>query len=234
MSETNIRILVVDDEASITELIRYNLKKEGYEVDVAADGATALSLATSANYDLIIMDVMLPNLDGYEVVRRLRSTSSVPVLFLSARDTELDKVVGLEIGGDDYLAKPFGMRELLARVKALLRRATAPEIVGDDFNEIIEASGITLDEGTHMATGLHGTIDLTPREFELLASLMRHGGKVLSRDQLLREAWGWEYLVDTKTVDTHVKRLRDKLAASQIDPSLVETVRGYGYRFRLT
>jgi two-component system response regulator RegX3 len=235
MSDTIIRILVVDDEASITEFVRYNLRKEGYEVDVAADGNTALSMATANGYDLVIMDVMLPNLDGYEVVRRLRTTSSVPVLFLSARDTELDKVVGLEIGGDDYLAKPFGVRELLARVKALLRRASTQETnaASNDFDEVIEVSGITLDEGTHCASGAHGPIDLTPREFELLASLMRHAGKVLSRDQLLRDAWGWEYLVETKTVDTHVKRLRDKLAASQIDPSLVETVRGYGYRFRL-
>ncbi|MCL2150840.1 MAG: response regulator transcription factor [Coriobacteriia bacterium] len=235
MSENSIHILVVDDESSITEFVRYNLKKEGYEVDVAADGATALSMAISANYDLIVLDVMLPNLDGYEVVRRLRATSSVPVLFLSARDTELDKVVGLEIGGDDYLAKPFGVRELLARVKALLRRSASTEASGSEsFDEVIEASGITLDEGTHMAIGDHGPIDLTPREFELLASLMRHAGKVLSRDQLLRDAWGWEYLVETKTVDTHVKRLRDKLSAAQIDPSLVETVRGYGYRFRMT
>lgn len=234
MSDNSIRILVVDDESSITEFVRYNLKKEGYEVDVAADGAAALAMATSASYDLIVLDVMLPNLDGYEVVRRLRATSSVPVLFLSARDTELDKVVGLEIGGDDYLAKPFGVRELLARVKALLRRAANAEATGEEFNEIIEASGITLDEGTHVAAGAHGPIDLTPREFELLAALMRNAGKVLSRDQLLRDAWGWEYLVETKTVDTHVKRLRDKLSASQIDPSLVETVRGYGYRFRLT
>jgi two-component system response regulator RegX3 len=234
MSDNSIRILVVDDESSITEFVRYNLKKEGYEVEVAADGATALAMATSEGYDLIVLDVMLPNLDGYEVVRRLRATSSVPVLFLSARDTELDKVVGLEIGGDDYLAKPFGVRELLARVKALLRRATNVETQSEELSEVIEASGITLDEGTHMAVGAHGQIDLTPREFELLASLMRNAGKVLSRDQLLRDAWGWEYLVETKTVDTHVKRLRDKLSASQIDPALVETVRGYGYRFKLT
>jgi two-component system response regulator RegX3 len=233
MNETMIRVLVVDDESSITEFVRYNLKKEGYEVDVAADGATALSMATSSDYDLIVLDVMLPNLDGYEVVRRLRATSSVPVLFLSARDTELDKVVGLEIGGDDYLAKPFGVRELLARVKALLRRATSTEAQDQEFDDVIEASGITLDESTHMAQGAYGPIDLTPREFELLASLMRNAGKVLSRDQLLRDAWGWEYLVETKTVDTHVKRLRDKLSASQIDPALVETVRGYGYRFKV-
>jgi two-component system response regulator RegX3 len=233
LSETAARILVVDDEASITEFVSYNLRKEGYSVDVAANGDDALELAHNNPFDLVVLDVMLPGMDGYEVCRRLRADSSVPVLFLSARDTELDKVVGLEIGGDDYLAKPFGVRELQARVKALLRRAPSgvrePGVAG----EKIELAGITLDEGAHVAETAERPIDLTPREFELLACLMRHGGKVLSRDQLLKEAWGWEYLVETKTVDTHVKRLRDKLEAAGVDPSLVETVRGYGYRFRV-
>jgi two-component system response regulator RegX3 len=235
MSDTPARILVVDDEPSITEFVSYNLKKEGYDVTTAPDGATAVALVQSTPFDLIILDVMLPNMDGYEVVRRIRTTSSVPVLFLSARDTELDKVVGLEIGGDDYLAKPFGVRELIARAKALLRRSSQQEasLSAADYDEVIEASGITLDEGTHVASGAHGPIDLTPREFELLAALMRHAGKVLSRDQLLHDAWGWEYLVETKTVDTHVKRLRDKLEAASVDPGLIETVRGYGYRFKV-
>ncbi|MDR2196938.1 MAG: response regulator transcription factor [Coriobacteriales bacterium] len=235
MSDTPARILVVDDEPSITEFVSYNLKKEGYEVQTAPDGATAVSLVQSEPFDLIILDVMLPNMDGYEVVRRIRATSSVPVLFLSARGTELDKVVGLEIGGDDYLAKPFGVRELIARAKALLRRSSQQDSPGNAaaYDEAIEASGVTLDEATHVASGANGPIDLTPREFELLAALMRHAGKVLSRDQLLHDAWGWEYLVETKTVDTHVKRLRDKLEAAQVDPALIETVRGYGYRFKL-
>ncbi|MDR3307593.1 MAG: response regulator transcription factor [Coriobacteriales bacterium] len=235
MNDSSARILVVDDEPSITEFVSYNLRKEGYEVQDTADGASAVELINANPYDLVILDVMLPNMDGYEVVRRIRAHSSVPVLFLSARDTELDKVVGLEIGGDDYLAKPFGVRELIARVKALLRRTAQQESgsAGADFGEIIKASGITLDEGTHLASSDHGPIDLTPREFELLAALMRHAGKVLSRDQLLHDAWGWEYLVETKTVDTHVKRLRDKLEAAQVDPALIETVRGYGYRFKL-
>jgi two-component system response regulator RegX3 len=235
MNENPARILVVDDEPSITEVVSYNLRKEGYDVQVAADGAAAANLVSSSPFDLVILDVMLPKMDGYEVLRHIRTNHSMPVLFLSARDTELDKVVGLEIGGDDYLAKPFGVRELIARVKALLRRSTSQESVGTrtEYNEVIEVSGITLDEGTHMATGPSGSIDLTPREFELLAALMRHAGKVLSRDQLLHDAWGWEYLVETKTVDTHVKRLRDKLEAAKVDPGLIETVRGYGYRFKL-
>lgn len=232
MSDVPARILVVDDEPSITEFVSYNLKKEGYEVEVAADGDSALATAAARPFDLIVLDVMLPGMDGYEVCRRLRASSDVPVLFLSARDTELDKVVGLEIGGDDYLAKPFGVRELTARVKALLRRRQAGSRDSGIAGERFEVSGVTLDEAAHTATSVHGEIDLTPREFELLACLMRHAGRVLSREQLLRDAWGWEYLVETKTVDTHVKRLRDKLEAAGVDPALVETVRGYGYRFR--
>lgn len=233
MSEIFTRILVVDDEPSITEFVSYNLRKEGWEVDVAGDGDTALELARKKDFDLVVLDVMLPGMDGYEVCRRLRSVSSVPVLFLSARDTELDKVVGLEIGGDDYLAKPFGVRELVARVKALLRRRQSGGRETPNAAEQMSISGVVLDEASHEAVTDQGTaIDLTPREFELLACLMRHAGKVLSRDQLLREAWDWEYLVETKTVDTHVKRLRDKLEAAGLDAAIVETVRGYGYRFR--
>jgi len=233
MSETPAHILVVDDEPSITEFVSYNLRREGWEVDVAADGDEALELARHTDFDLVVLDVMLPGMDGYEVCRRLRAISSVPVLFLSARDTELDKVVGLEIGGDDYLGKPFGVRELTARVKALLRRAQTGGREGAISAERMDISGVVLDEAAHEATASDGgPIDLTPREFELLACLMRHSGKVLSRDQLLREAWDWEYLVETKTVDTHVKRLRDKLEAAGVDPAVVETVRGYGYRFR--
>ena len=233
MASDSTRILVVDDESSITDFVSYNLRKEGYTVDTAGDGEEALALSQKDPYDIYILDVMLPGMDGYELCRRIRSTSNAPVLFLSARDTELDKVVGLEIGGDDYLAKPFGVRELIARVKALLRRAPSEADQAASHDEAIEASGIRIDEGTHTATGENGPIDLIPREFELLATLMRHAGKVLSRDQLLRDAWGWEYLVETKTVDTHVKRLRDKLEAAKVDPSLIETVRGYGYRFKV-
>jgi two-component system response regulator RegX3 len=232
VTETPAHILVVDDEPSITEFVSYNLKKEGYEVAVASDGDEALALAKREPFDLVVLDVMLPGIDGYEVCRRLRAESEIPVLFLSARDTELDKVVGLEIGGDDYLAKPFGVRELQARVKALLRRRHAGARDGGVVSDRIEMAGIVVDDAAHTATADGRPIDLTPREFELLACLMRHSGKVLSRDQLLREAWGWEYLVETKTVDTHVKRLRDKLEAAGVDPSLVETVRGYGYRFK--
>lgn len=230
MSDTNKRILLVDDESSITEFVGYALKKEGYAVDVFDNGEAALAAARQTQYDLFILDIMLPGMDGYELCRRLRGITSAPVLFLSARDTELDKVVGLEIGADDYLAKPFGVRELIARVHALLRRGQ-----GGDFalaSNVIVAGGITLDEDAHTAKGEHGPLELTPREFELLASLMRNAGRVVSREDLLREAWGWEYLTETKTVDTHIKRLRDKIEQAGYDPGMVETVRGYGYRFR--
>lgn len=224
------RILVVDDEDSILQFVSYNLRKEGYEVTCAKDGDEALAFAASEPFDLVILDIMLPGTDGYEVCRKLRAIGDMPVLFLSARDTELDKVVGLELGGDDYLSKPFGIRELQARVKALLRRSVNKNAGASAEETPIDAAGIHLDEAAHEATFEGTLIDLTPREFELLACLIRHAGKVLSREQLLREAWGWQYLVETKTVDTHVKRLRDKLTQAGADPAIVETVRGYGYR----
>lgn len=229
MTETASRILVVDDESTITDFVSYALKTEGYVADIVQSGEDAVEAASQNTYDLFILDIMLPGMDGYELCRRLRGKTSAPVLFLSARDTELDKVVGLEIGGDDYLAKPFGMRELIARVRALLRRGSGNMAA---HNSTIVSNGITVDEDAHTAVGEKGQIDLTPREFELLASLMRHSGNVVSREDLLRDAWGWEYLTETKTVDTHIKRLRDKIEAAGYDPGLVETVRGYGYRFK--
>ena len=230
MNDAPSRILVVDDEPSITEFVSYALKKEGFYTDVIGNGEDALALALQNDYDLFVLDIMLPGMDGYELCRRLRAKTSAPVLFLSARDTELDKVVGLEIGGDDYLAKPFGVRELIARVRALLRRGSCNDL--PNSNRAIVAGGITLDEDAHTAAGDQGEIELTPREFELLASLMKSAGKVVSREDLLRDAWGWEYLTETKTVDTHIKRLRDKIGAAGYDSGLVETVRGYGYRFK--
>jgi len=230
MTDAQTKILIVDDEPSITEFVEYNLRKEGYEVCVAHDGASALERFSEGGFSLVVLDIMMPDINGYEVCKRMRSHSNIPVLFLSARDTEIDKVVGLEIGGDDYLTKPFGVRELTARVKALLRRSN---IENDSENaETISVAGIALDQAAHHASCASGPIDLTPREFELLSCLMHRSGKVLSREQLLRDAWGWEYLVETKTVDTHVKRLRDKLEAAGLDSNIVETVRGYGYRFK--
>ncbi len=229
MTDTNCRILIVDDESTITEFVGYALEKEGYTVAAASTGEEALALASSQPFDVYILDIMLPGIDGFELCRRLRTVSDAPVLFLSARDTEIDKVVGLEIGGDDYLSKPFGIRELIARVRALIRRNS-----GDlsKTPNTLSASGITINEDTHTVEGANGPIDLTPREFELLAALIKNAGSVVSREDLLRYAWGWDYLTETKTVDTHIKRLRNKIAAAGHDPNLVETVRGYGYRFK--
>lgn len=229
MSHTPVRILIVDDEPSITEFVSYALQKEGYTADTAADGEEALQKIENSRYDLFIFDIMLPGIDGYELCRRVRAKLDTPILFLSARDSEINKVVGLELGADDYLAKPFGIRELLARTRALLRRSQGIETAP---SSTISAGGITLDEDAHTATGDAGDIDLTPREFELLCCLMRNAGKVVSRQELLREAWGWDYITETKTVDTHIKRLRDKIETAGYDPMLVETVRGYGYRFK--
>lgn len=229
MENTPARILIVDDEPSITEFVSYAMQKEGYQTEIASDGEEALRKIEQQHFDLFILDIMLPSIDGYELCRRIRTKMSTPILFLSARDTELNKVVGLELGADDYLAKPFGVRELLARTRALLRRSQGNEMVSG--NEI-SAGGITLNEDTHVAQGDKGAIDLTPREFELLACLMRNAGKVVSREDLLHDAWNWEFITETKTVDTHIKRLRDKIESAGYDPKLVETVRGYGYRFK--
>lgn len=229
MENSPARILIVDDEPSITEFVSYAMQKEGYQTETASDGEEALRKIEEQHFDLFILDIMLPGIDGHELCRRIRARMSTPILFLSARDTELNKVVGLELGADDYLAKPFGVRELLARTRALLRRSQGSEITSS--NEIT-ASGITLNEDTHVAEGDKGPIDLTPREFELLACLMKNAGKVVSREDLLHDAWNWEFITETKTVDTHIKRLRDKIEAAGYDPKLVETVRGYGYRFK--
>lgn len=229
MENTPARILIVDDEPSITEFVSYAMQKEGYLTEIASDGEEALRKIEQQHFDLFILDIMLPGIDGYELCRRICTKMSTPILFLSARDTELNKVVGLELGADDYLAKPFGVRELLARTRALLRRSQGNEMVSG--NEI-SAGGITLNEDTHVAQGDKGAIDLTPREFELLACLMRNAGKVVSREDLLHDAWNWEFITETKTVDTHIKRLRDKIESAGYDPKLVETVRGYGYRFK--
>ena len=229
MENTPTRILIVDDEPSITEFVSYAMQKEGYQTEIASDGEEALRKIEQQHFDLFILDIMLPGIDGYELCRRIRAKMSTPILFLSARDTELNKVVGLELGADDYLAKPFGVRELLARTRALLRRSQGNEMVSG--NEI-SAGGITLNEDTHVAQGDKGAIDLTPREFEILACLMRNAGKVVSREDLLHHAWTWEFITETKTVDTHIKRLRDKIESAGYDPKLVETVRGYGYRFK--
>ena len=228
---TNHKILLVDDDHDVLEMLLSIFQRAGYtNLRTAVSGAEALRTWQEEHPSLIVLDVMMPGMDGFSVLKEIRRTSRVPVLMLTARGEADDRIEGLEIGADDYLAKPFGVRELIARVRALLRRGQGGEFPG--ASNSITASGITLDEDAHTAAGDHGEIDLTPREFELLASLMKNAGKVVSREDLLRDAWGWEYLTETKTVDTHIKRLRDKIHAAGYDPALVETVRGYGYRFK--
>ena len=234
--EDSARILVIEDDVDINDVVAASLRKTGYVCVQAFSGSEArLLLKTAAAegeapFDLVITDLMLPGASGEELVRAIRANSDAPVIVVSARTDPGDKVELLKLGADDYLAKPFGVRELIARVRALLRRGSGGDFPG--ANHAITASGITLDEDAHTASGSKGEIDLTPREFELLASLMKSAGKVVSREDLLRDAWGWEYLTETKTVDTHIKRLRDKIESAGYDPGLVETVRGYGYRFR--
>lgn len=230
MTDTPKRILVVDDESSITEFVGYALKKEGYDADVVGNGEDALALAKKNQYDLFILDIMLPGMDGYELCRRLRSFTAAPVLFLSARDTELDKVVGLEIGADDYLAKPFGMMELVSRCNALLRRASRSEAPHD---AIVSCGDITIDTDAHDVHVNGVQVELTLKEFSLLQTLIENRGHVLSRAQLLKEVWDTDYVGETRTVDTHVQTLRKKLNDVEKGAGdVIQTVRGVGYRAR--
>ena len=230
------RILVVEDEIVLREALVYNLTKQGYGVSVAADGHRAVELVCQEEPDLILLDIMLPGIDGFEVCRILRQDYNAPIIMLTARDDEVDKVVGLEVGADDYLTKPFSMRELLARVKAQLRRVRLlREEFADGEEEAsdmrLEFEGLVLDLKRHEVF-LHGEpLALKPKEYELLAYLAQHKGRVLSRDQLLEDVWGWEYTGGSRTVDVHVRWLREKIEDEPSDPVRIITVRGAGYRF---
>jgi two-component system alkaline phosphatase synthesis response regulator PhoP len=225
MSEA--KILIVDDEASIVNSVRAYLEREGYAVYTAADGPAALKAARAFSPDLVILDVMLPGMDGLEVLRRLRQDSDVYVLMLTARADELDKIVGLTVGADDYLTKPFSPRELVARVKAILRRgrtATSEEPV-QVFRRL------RIDPAAHQAWKDNVPIELTAIEFSLLLALARHRGRVLSREQLIEQVWGYDYYGDERVVDVHMGRLRKKIEDDPDNPSTLVTVRGAGYRF---
>jgi DNA-binding response OmpR family regulator len=230
------KILVVEDEPSLLDTLEYNLSRQGYEVCTAADGPSALEVAREERPDLILLDVMLPGMDGFEVCRILRQEMSVPILMLTARDDEVDKVVGLEVGADDYLTKPFSMRELLARIKALLRRVRLirEELASEDqtgeaekmtFGDLV--LNLTRREVLQNGEPLH----LKPKEYDLLTFLAQHRGTVLSRDLILERVWGWDYSGGSRSVDVHIRWLREKIEPEPANPVRIITVRGVGYRF---
>ncbi|MGC4190342.1 MAG: response regulator transcription factor [Thermomicrobiales bacterium] len=248
---------MVDDELAVRETIAFNLRREGLEVVQAQTGSEALALARSLAPDAIVLDVMLPEMTGYEVCRSVREFSTVPILLLSARGEEIDRVVGLDIGADDYLTKPFAMRELVARVRAMLRRTRMVQALADQSGEpsapegerpgVVERDGprvpapvasavqqagpIEIDHPRRVVRVRGSDVTLTSKEFDLLAYLMKHAGIVLSREALLREVWGYQHRVDTRTVDVHIRWLRQKIEEYPSEPVLIMTVRGHGYRF---
>ena len=217
-------ILVVEDEPNIASLVRLYLEREHFEVALVADGLDVLAAVERTRPDLVVLDIMLPGMDGIEICRRLRATSRVPIVMLTARDSEVDRVLGLELGADDYVTKPFSPRELVARVKAVLRRMQPAD---EGEHEVLRLGELTIDTARRAVTVDGVAVDLTAREFDLLAFLVRNRGIVCSRDRLLERVWGYERPVDTRTVDSHVKTLRQKLGRGGV---LVRTVRGVGYK----
>ncbi len=223
-------ILIVEDEANVRETLALNLRAEGYEVTTASDGEAGLHTARESQFDLLVLDVMLPGLDGLSLCRLIRKDSTVPILILTARGTEVDKIVGLESGADDYIVKPFGLGEFLARVRAALRRASTPSTTLSSRDRL-EVNDLSLDLIARRAYKAAVELKLTHKEFDLLAELMRNTGAVLSRDLLLQKVWGYEYIGDSRTVDVHVRWLREKIETDPSQPLRITTVRGVGYRF---
>ena len=223
------KILIVEDESSFSEALAFLLGKEGFEVSVAEDGRQALDMFAKEGADLILLDLMIPVISGIEVCRTIRTTSQVPIIMLTAKDAEIDKVVGLELGADDYVTKPYSSRELIARIKAVLRRGTADE-TSDVEHGIYTVAGIKLDIGKHQVTINGEVVSLPLKEFELLEFLMRNAGRVLTRSQLIDRVWGGDYYGDTKTLDVHIKRLRAKIEDDPANPVLIQTIRGLGYK----
>ena len=224
------KILVVDDESAISDIIKFNFEKEGYLIDTADNGKGAIELAAENNYDLILLDIMMPKLNGFEALREIRKSSDVPVIMLTAREDEVDKVLGLELGADDYVVKPFSMRELLARVKAVLRRFDAQEKKEKD-TKILKAMDLEINLEKYQVKRGEKNIELTLREFELLKFLASHPGIVFSREELLQEVWEYEYYGDIRTVDVTVRRLREKIEDENKDFKYIKTKRGVGYLF---
>ena len=234
MADPSPTILLVDDEDSVRKVLAFPLERDGYTVVQAADGEEALRQFSEQAIDLVVLDIMLPRLDGLEVCKRLRATSTVPIIMLTARDDELDKVIGLELGADDYITKPFSIREFRSRVRALLRRARAPHTPGDEDEEVIEHEGLRIDVPRRVVEVRGKPVQLTYVEFELLRALAGHPGRVFSRRMLLEALWKSADYRDPRTIDVHVRHLREKLEAEPREPEYILTVRGVGYRFRET
>ncbi len=224
------RILVVDDEPAVTDLLAYNLRKANYEVLIAASGREALNLARQANPGLILLDIMIPEVDGLEVCRALRKTSAVPIIMITALGEEVDRVVGLELGADDYICKPFGMRELMARVKAVLRRSQGEGQESLPDKTLYGPASLRLNPESRLAAVGETSLALTRLEFDLLHLLLANTGRVLTRERLLEQAWGYDFVGDTRAVDSAIKRLRAKLRQAADEADCIEAVRGVGYR----
>jgi two-component system response regulator RegX3 len=221
------RVLVVEDEESFSDALSFMLRREGYEVGVASDGTTALEEFDRHGADLVLLDLMLPGISGTEVCRTLRQRSTVPIIMVTAKDGEVDKVVGLELGADDYVTKPFSSRELVARIRAVLRRRGEPE---EMLPSILEAGPVRIDVDRHVVAVRGESVAMPLKEFDLLELLVRNAGRVLTRGQIIDRVWGSDYVGDTKTLDVHVKRLRAKIEEDPREPTLILTVRGLGYK----
>lgn len=230
-----LKILIVEDEPALQETLNYNLSRQGYSVDVAGDGKSALDIARRMHPDLIVLDIMLPIMDGFEVCRILRQEMNVPILMLTAKDEEIDRVIGLEMGADDYLTKPFSMREFLARVKALLRRVRMIREELDSqavpIKEILQFDTLVIDTNRREIKIEDTKLPLKPKEFDLLVFLVRHQGQVLTRELILERVWGWDFSGGSRTVDVHIRWLREKIEKDPAIPQRIITVRGIGYRF---
>jgi two-component system response regulator RegX3 len=222
------RILIVEDEPSLSDPLAFLLQREGYETEIAGDGRAALTAFDRAGADLVLLDLMLPGLPGTEVCRELRNRSSVPIIMLTAKDSEVDIVVGLELGADDYMTKPYSSRELLARIRAVLRRRIDLEV---DDGGVVEVGAVRMDVERHSVAVDGREVSMPLKEFELLELLLRNAGRVLTRGQLIDRVWGSDYFGDTKTLDVHIKRIRSKIEESPSEPTRLVTVRGLGYRF---
>jgi two-component system response regulator RegX3 len=228
---TEVRVLVVEDEEPLADSIKYNLELEGYSVEVAHGGNAGLRKFKEQEPSLVLLDVMLPEISGLDLCRMMRAASDVPIIMITARDSEADKVAGLELGADDYVTKPFSMRELLARVRANLRRRGMEAELPDLEREVLEGGPVHLDVGRHEVAVDGDPVQLRPREFELLAAFLRNKGMLMTRDRLITAVWGLDYFGDTKTLDVHIKRVRKKIEPDPKHPQYLVTVRGLGYKF---